>query len=62
MTAEQHKKEVEKLKSIENEIEAFIVDTNDSLFMETWIEYLEQKNVCNLGMVNHLESLINQES
>jgi cell division protein FtsB len=60
MTAEQHKKEVEKLKSIENEIETFIANTNDSLFMKKWIEYLEQKNVCNLGMVNHLENLINQ--
>lgn len=60
MTAEQHKKEVDRLKELETELITLIANTDNMELMDKFNEWQEQRLVCNKGFRDWIEQLKDQ--
>lgn len=57
MTIEKHQEEVSKLKGVEDELIDLIVATGDDTLAEKFIQWQNQRNVCNEGFLKLAENV-----
>lgn len=62
MEVEQHKKEVEKLRDLERKLSLHIAYSEDHKLMDLFLEWQDQRNVCNEIFVKTIETNFNQLS
>ena len=59
MDIDQHKKEVEKLQKLETKLTLHIAYIDDQELMDLFLEWQDQRTVCNQGFVKLLDSTNN---
>jgi hypothetical protein len=59
MTKEKHKKEVDKLNSLEYQLAILIGKTENTDLMNKFTEWQKQRIVCNDGFNSYISSLLN---